>query len=284
MKITAGEAELVLAPEMGGSVVSWTVSGRPLFRPADPAATGARMQSCYPLVPFSNRVAGGRFSFAGRDYTLPILLGTWAIHGAGWCLPWSVDGHTMRLDYPGGELWPFAFEAEQHFDLRPDRLIVTMRITSRHDAPAPAAIGLHPFFPRGADTRLELPVSGVWLSDANKIPERLAELPAEWDFRAEHALGDVDVDHCFTGWDGRYAITWPDRHERLVVTAGAPFGHIVFYVPRGQNFFAVEPVSNMNDGLNHMTTGDDHGMRILAPGETLEGRISMVIEPMAAAE
>jgi aldose 1-epimerase len=187
----------------------------------------------------------------------------------------------MLLDHPGGELWPFAFEAEQHFDLQPDRLIVTMRITSRHDAPAPAAIGLHPFFPRGADTRLELPVCGVWLSDANKIPERLAELPAEWDFRTDRALGEVDVDHCFAGWDGRYAITWPDRRERLVVTAGAPFGHIVFYVPRGQNFFAVEPVSNMNDGLNHMDTGDDHGMRILAPGETLEGRISMVVEPMA---
>ncbi len=278
MKITSGQAELVLAPDMGGSIISWTVDGRPVFRPANPDATTSRMQSCYPLVPFSNRVANGRFTFAGHEYKLPILLGPWAIHGAGWQLPWMIQDHSMLLRYPGGELWPFAFDAEQHFDLTPHSLAVTMRITNRHNAPVPAALGLHPFYPRDPETRLQLRAAGVWMSDENKIPERLEAVPADWNFSEERPLGDANIDHCFAGWDGTYAITWPQRRERLVVTATNPLRHLVVYVPRGENFFAVEPVSNMNDGLNHMNTTDDHGMRILAPGESLEGRISMVLE------
>ena len=281
MKINSGDAELVLAPEMGGAVVSWTVAGRPMFRPANPAARDARQHSCYPLVPFSNRVAHRRFTFAGQTHVLPALLGEWAIHGAGWQCAWDAASDAMTLDYPGGELWPFAFFAEQHFDLQPMSLAVTMRITNRADRPAPAAIGLHPFFPRDAATRLQVNVGSVWQAGADKIPVANTKVPAEWDFSAERALGEVDIDNCFAGWDGSATLVWPDRRERLVIRATPPLRHLVIYVPQGQSFTAIEPVSNMNDGLNHMDGTDDHGIAVLRPGETLEGRIVMTVEELA---
>lgn len=280
MRLSSGDAELVMAPELGGSVVSWTIGGRPIFRPANPAATDARANACYPLVPFSNRVANRRFLFEGREYVLPALLNGQAIHGAGWQCAWTQSGTRLAMSYPGGELWPFAFDAEQVFDLEPTALTVTMRITNRHESEAPAAIGLHPFFPRGPHTRLQLAAKTVWISGSDKIPVEEVKVPPEWDFSHERELGDADIDHCFAGWNGHYALTWPDRKERVVVRAGAPFGHLVLYIPRGQSFTAIEPVSNMNDGLNHMQTSDDHGMRILEPGETLEGRISMIVEAL----
>jgi aldose 1-epimerase len=55
----------------------------------------------------------------------------------------------------------------------------------------------------------------------------------------------------------------------------------VVFVPRYRAFMAVEPVSNMNNGLNHLSDARDHGIKIIAPGETLEGRILMVLEPLA---
>ncbi len=281
MKIAAGDAELVLAPEMGGAVVSWTIGGRPIFRVANPDAADARAHACYPLVPFSNRVAKRRFSFAGQDYELPALLGEWAIHGAGWQCAWTMDGTTMKLDYPGGVLWPFAFHAEQHFDLRPDGLMVTMRITNNHTGPAPAAIGLHPFFARNAETCLQVNTGSVWISDAHKVPVSNTPVPAEWDFSTQRPLGDADIDNCFAGWDGRAVLTWPDRQERVVMRATAPFRHLVIYVPPGEAYTAIEPVSNMNDGLNRMNSGIDHGIHVLAPGETLEGVITMLVEPAA---
>lgn len=281
MRLVAGDAELVLAPETGGAVVSWTLAGRPVFRPANPDAPSARLHACYPLVPFSNRVADGRFRFAGSDHTLPLLLDGQAIHGAGWQCAWTGQGDTMTLDYHGGELWPFAFRAEQVFDLQPTSLAVTMRITNRHDAPAPAAIGLHPFFPRDADTELQLAATSVWMSNAGRIPVVEIPVPAAWSYGICRRLGEPELDHCFAGWERRFTLVWPRRRERLVVTATEPFGHCVVFVPKGKPFCAIEPVSNMNDGLNHMDTSDDHGMRILAPGETLEGRILMVVEPIA---
>lgn len=276
--LRAGDAELVLAPKMGGAVQSWTLRNAPIFRTANPDARSAREHACYPLFPYSNRVANRRFSFEGTTHELPDLLMGWAIHGAGWQCPWTLDGNTMRLDYPGGDLWPFAFRAEQIFDLTETSLTVTLRLTNHHHSQAPAAIGLHPFFHRTADTRLALRTETVWLAGEDKIPTHKAPTPPEWDFSAERALGDVAVDHCFSGWDGHARIVWPERGHALNLTASEPLRHVVFYVPQGQDFFAVEPVSNRNDGLNHMTDTTDHGMRILAPGETIEGRIEMKLE------
>lgn len=281
MRLTSGQAVLELAPEMGGAVASWTIAGQPIFRPADPLATDARNHACYPLVPFSNRVAGRRFSFAGQTYELPALLGAWAIHGAGWQCKWTVDGNSLRLSYPGGDLWPFAFDAEQHFDLGPSSLAVTMRITNRHHAPAPAALGLHPFFPRDAATRMQVDVGSVWRSDSNKIPVAEIPVPDAWNFTAERELADADIDHCFARWDGEASLVWPQRNQRLRISASLPFRHLVIYVPWGQGFTAIEPVSNMNDGLNHMNASTNHGMAVLASGETLAGVIKMTVETLA---
>jgi aldose 1-epimerase len=280
MRFTAGSAELVLAPEMGGAVVSWTIAGRPIFRDANPAATVSREHACYPLVPFSNRVGGRAFSFNGARYTLPALIGEWAIHGAGWQCAWQLAGDMMTLDYPGGELWPFAFQASQRFELAADSLTVTMRLTNRHHDVAPAAIGLHPFFHRDADSALQTSAGSVWLAGQDQIPTHAAAVPAEWDFSTTRAIADAAIDHCFSGWSGEALLTWPERREFVRIVATSPLQHLVLYVPRGQNFIAIEPVSNMTDGLNHMNTNDDHGMAVLAPGWSLEGSITMTMEAL----
>lgn len=280
MRLAAGDAELVLMPEVGGSVASWTIAGRPVFRPANPDAIDARGHACYPLVPFSNRVANRRFSFGGVDHELPALLGGWAIHGAGWQCAWTGADRCMTLDYPGGVLWPFAFHAEQHFDLTPSALSVTLRLTNRHDTPAPAAIGLHPFFFRDDATRLHVAAGSVWQNGADMIPLVNTPVPSVWDFSTERELGDASIDNCFAGWGGDAWLTWPARRERLHIHATTPFRHLVIFVPQDLGFTAIEPVSNMNDGLNRMHDGSDHGVVVLAPGETLEGRITMTVEPV----
>jgi aldose 1-epimerase len=274
MKLTAGKAELLLAPEIGGTIVGWTLDGIPLLRPTAPDAEGAREQACYPLIPFSNRVGGRSFVFEGVRHELPALLGPWAIHGAAWQLAWRMEGPTtMAVDYPGGRLWPFAFRAEQVFDLSEHALVVTMRIANLHSGRAPAAIGLHPFFPRAPDTTLRFAAASVWRAGADKIPTENTPVPPEWDFSTAHAPGDVAADNCFAGWGGRFEIGFPARRLSLQVQADPIFRHLVVYIPQHADFMAVEPVANMNDGLNHMQDGADHGFTILAPGATLEGRI-----------
>lgn len=278
--LRAGEAALKLVPELGGAIASWTVGGRPVFRAENPAASVSREHACYPLFPYSNRVANRRFRFDGITYELPDLMNGWAIHGAAWRCPWVLDGHRMVLDYKGGELWPFAFQAEQIFELGERSLSVTLRLTNRHSAAAPAAIGLHPFFHRTEQTRLQLTARRVWMADENKIPTHAEPLPKAWDFSTERALDDLEIDHCLSEWDGQMRLVWPERGEALRMSASRNLCHLVFYCPKRQSFVAIEPVSNRTDGLNHMDDSTDHGMARLAPGEVLQGRIDMVLEPL----
>jgi aldose 1-epimerase len=269
MILVAGDAELVLAPELGGAVVSWRVAHVDVLRPGSGAEV--RDQACYPLVPFSNRVAGGAFIFRGQRHALPTLLGPWAIHGAGWQSHWEMTGNEMVLDYRGGVLWPFAFRAEQIFELTPRSLSVTMRLTNRHASDAPAAIGLHPFFNRAPMTTLQFAARAVWHNDIDMIPETRTSVPPAWDF-SRPRVPDVAIDNCFLGWRQIAAITQPDHSLRL--TADAVFRHLVVYCPPASDIMAIEPVSNMNDGLNRMDD-PDCGMTVLPPGGVLEGRITM---------
>jgi aldose 1-epimerase len=247
-----------------------------MFRPVGAEADTVRGQGCYPLVPFSNRVAGRAFRFAGTRYELPDLMNGFAIHGAAWQLPWRQDGMSMTVEYPGGALWPFAFAAEQAFVLSDRGLTVVMRVTNRHSRPAPVAMGLHPYFPRTPEMTLQFEATSVWLNGPDTIPTANVQVPPEWDFSRARKPGDVFADNCFAGWHRSAEVIWPEHGMRLSVTADKPFRHTVVYIPKNADFFALEPVSNMNDGLNRMEQHVDHGITVLAPGDTLEGAIRFV--------
>lgn len=272
MILASGGSDLHLAPEIGGTIVSWQVAGFDILRHGTPG--GPRDQGSYPLIPFSNRVAGGAFTFEGKRHVLPTLLQPWAIHGAAWQCVWEGEGSRMTLDYPGGVLWPFAFHAEQTFDLSPRALTLTTRLVNRHSGPAPAAIGQHPYFARTPDSTLRFAARQVWRNNAESIPEEKIDVPPEWDFTTARTP-DRHIDNCFLNWTGRFEITTPTHRVR--VSADPVFRHLVVFTPEGQNFMAIEPVANMTDGLNRMDD-PDCGMTVLEPGGVLEGRISFEVE------
>ena len=73
--------------QRAGQVWEW-------LRPASDAAVTRRdgyEAAAFPLVPFSNRIRTGRFSFAGRDIALPLNRPPerHAIHGHGWQAAWT---------------------------------------------------------------------------------------------------------------------------------------------------------------------------------------------------
>jgi aldose 1-epimerase len=287
VSVVAGDARLVLTPAFGGAVFAWTRGDEPIFRPALPGGLDAdnpRELASYPLFPFSGRVAGRRFAWAGTSYELPALLGDWAIHGAGWQLPWRADTDGARvvlsLDYPGGPLYPFAFHAEQIFELEDDALSCTCVIENRHDAPAPFAFGQHPFFPRSPEATLQFKADGVVLTGPDLLPVGHGKVPAEWDHTAPRLVGAVPLDACFTGWDGVARIVYPDRGFAIDITAAPVFANLVVYIPPHLQSFAVEPVANITNALNRMEGEPPSGMFILGPGERRRGTMRFAIAPL----
>jgi aldose 1-epimerase len=283
--LQAGDARLVLAPTVGGGVFAWTRGEYDMFRPSLPGALEANLSrdlASYPLFPYSNRVAGRRFSFGGATYELPQLLRSWAIHGAGWQLPWNAtqagNTATLSLDYPGGTLWPFAFHAEQTFTLTPTALTSDLSIRNEHPSPAPAGFGQHPFFPRSPEMRLQFTAETVMHNGPDMLPTHTTKVPPEWDHTRGLPVGPLPLDNCFTAWGGAARLIYPDRGYSLAITADPVFHHLIVYIPPGQPFMAVEPVSNATDGLNRMDSTEDHGIFVLQPGETKHGLMRFSIE------
>jgi aldose 1-epimerase len=57
------------------------------------------------------------------------------------------------------------------------------------------------------------------------------------------------------------------------------FKNIVFYTPLGEEFFAIEPVTNCNNGFNMAEQGiRDTGTLYLKPGEEVSGEIRLKVD------
>ncbi len=282
LSLRAGRLAVDLAPDAGGSIARFAVEGvgdgADLLRPATDAALASRTgmdTACYPLVPYSNRIANGRLAFESEVFQ---LASQWPgirhpMHGDGWRHPWQVQRHERtqaHLVYlhehgsPGVD-WPFRYRARQSFVLDETGLTVGLSIENLEDRDVPAGLGLHPFFVRDADTELACRLAGVWRTDTEVLPLQRVPVPLEWDFSASRRVDGMGLDHCFDGWDGEATITWPQRDLRLVLSATEAFRHLVIYVPDGQRHFCVEPVSHANGAV---------GQTRLAAGATLGGEIS----------
>lgn len=292
VSLRAGDLALEICPETGGSIARLRHGTVDLLRPAgdaDIAARDPRRLGSYPLFPFSNRVKHGRFPFQGQAYQLALNFGDHphAIHGNAWQRPWRIEArepaavriavaHDPRRD--GAASWPFAYGAAQSFRL--DAAALEIELTLRNDdtRPAPAAFGLHPYFPKTAQARLTASLTGMWRADATLIPTEHGPLPPALDFSAGRDLREVACDNCFTGWQGPAAIEWPEHGLRLAIDASPEFGNLVIFVPAGRDFFAVEPVTNVNDAFNLAAAGvADTGLVVLAPGATLKGMVRLSV-------
>jgi aldose 1-epimerase len=264
---------LALRPDLGGCIAGLWFDGTPVLRSCEPEAlTSARLAASYPLVPYSNRIADGRFSWLGRTYQLPINDSPHALHGVGLASPWRVeqsDATTaeLLLQHVPGAVWPFAFEARQRFVLSQDALLCEMSVVNRAPHDAPMGLGWHPFFPRRPHNRLRAPLSGRWEADERKLPSRRVPV---------HGLDDdisqLDLDHCFDGWSGTASI----RDGQLELTLSSSLRRLVVYTPPDKAFFAVEPVSHVNNAINQADPVA-LGLQTLAPGDAMSAWMKLEV-------
>jgi aldose 1-epimerase len=280
LSLRAGRLAVELAPQAGGSIARFRRKDVDLMRPmtAEAMASGRGNNSaCYPLMPFSNRIANGRLVFDGQEHKLePNWPGVrHPMHGEGWARAWDVarhDGQSAELvhEHDGSRGWPFRYRAQLSFRLDEVGLSVSMAIENLERRLAPAGMGLHPFFTRDADSELKFRAAAVWLGDQEMLPTRRVPVPAEWDYSRSRKV-EPGLDNCFEDWDGRASITWPGRGLRLELEASAPLRHAVVYTPANGPYFCVEPVSHVNGKVAESQ---------LAPGARLTGEVAFRVSTL----
>lgn len=288
--------QIGILPATGGSLAFGRIrSGEgwlDFMRPTPPDAYGdPSLCASFVLVPYSNRIREGRFSFNGQEYQLKVREDGTSSHGVGRNYPWQVEaanGNEVRLLFKTTDHadvnWPFPFSARQEFKVSGNQFEITLSLKNEGDQPMPAGIGQHPYFQKqisGKSVWLAIPCSRH-IDLENGLPSKGgAAVPVpEWlNFSKVHPLGNLVVNHCLTNRKAEAPIEFVYRGLAVVKLYADPiFKHIVFYAPQGKDFYAVEPVSNLNDGFNLEVQGvPETGVFVLEPGQEKSGRMRFEI-------
>lgn len=267
-----GSWRLTVRPELGCSISSLTRGGRHVLRPTPDGATDILETACFPLVPYANRIAQGRFNCDGQRVALPVLdrFAPHALHGDGWLAPWHLLERTefaasFVYRHEGGA-WPWPYEAVQAFTLTGSGLRIDLSVLNAAETPMPAGLGLHPYFPVDGQTRLALKADAVWAVDGGLIPTAPVSPDQVFDWSTGPRVAEAPfVDHCYAGWDGTARLSGPDRTTTLAASPNAAWAHV--YAP-GQDFCCVEPVTHRPDAV-HAPDSETSGLAVLAPGRAL---------------
>ncbi|MEO9130904.1 MAG: aldose 1-epimerase [Sphingomonas sp.] len=275
--------ELELLPALGGAIGALRHRGADILRPTPDGATDPLQSACFPLVPYANRIAGGGFTFAGREVQLPLNFGDHpnTLHGTAWQRAWEIveqgpDRAVLTQSHDGTGGWPWAWRAEQLFELDEQGLSVALTLTNQSVEPMPAGIGLHPYFAISPGTRLRLNAERVWLTDAVQIPS--GPVPADhfgdWATGASIAQAGF-IDNSYEGWDGLATLaTALDGGDHIVRVSAEGARDLHLYHPEGESFCCLEPVSHLPDAFNRAGAAFD----ILAPGATITLMMRIAVE------
>lgn len=290
VNLAAGPLSLRVSTKGGLLLGFWRDVGIgkvPLLRPSQSDDANALGSSCYPLVPFGNRVKDNRFSFDGNDYQFRPNTG-WDkhyLHGEGWQAAWSLGRQTptsveMSFTHRGGAT-PYEYRAHQHFALSEEGLTMTLTVENRGERAMPFGLGWHPYFPMTPNTTLLAPARKFWTEVEGWLPGEQTEIPADLDFSSPAKLPHRWVNNGFEDWSGEAFIVWPEWHTSLHLTADAIFKHAFVFVSDTtfdpdfkRDYFCFEPMTHLANGHNLPDLGE---LKVLQPGEILSG--SMRLRP-----
>ncbi|CAN7752936.1 aldose 1-epimerase [Rhizobium sp. LjRoot258] len=274
LRIASGDLDLVVS-RWGGAIRRAEFRGRAFMLPRG-GPDGA--MASFPLVPFANRVENNSMTVLGRDYSFrantadPLYL-----HGDGWLGLWSVTQHeqqhlTLKYEHKAGRVSPYSYDASQSFSVSGARLDNRLSLTNRGDTPLPFGLGFHPFFPLTPNATLMAPASRFWTERPGHLPDVLITKPEDLDFAAPRTIPDRWINNAFDGWTGKASIRWPELALDAEIEADDVFGTYMIYTPGSADFFCFEPMSHLPNG-HHMA--DFGGLTLLAPGESLAGRLKI---------
>ncbi|MBH1998660.1 MAG: aldose 1-epimerase [Sphingomonadaceae bacterium] len=274
----AGALEAALFPAVGGSLAWLAYDGADLLRRAPQGSVDPLAMASFPLVPYANRIADGRFDFDGQCYQLPRNFGDHphTIHGNGWQRGWSVaeqskDEARLALDHRADAHWPWDYRAEQLVTLTPDAIIMTLMLTNNGDRPMPAGLGFHPYFVADDHTGMQFATTMMWQATPDMLPERQVPADAMGDWARGGAVrGKSLIDNVYGGWDGVATVTRGDGLRLKLSAQGADWLHV--FRPPDSADFCLEPVSHMPDAINR-----DGAMTIVESGATIQLSMAIVI-------
>ena len=256
------------------------------------------------LFPYPNRIAGGRYSWSGRDYQLtpdqvPFDKTGNAIHGFCMDRPWRVVSQSessvtavFRTSVDAPErlaLWPADAEIEVTYELRRSCLRSLITIRNPSDQPLPWGFGTHAYFrlPLGdfssaAQCTIYAPSSRTWELHECLPSGKIQPVPAGAELSLSPAFGGLKLDDIYTevavkNGEVICRLTDPAAKLRVEQRCSAVFREIVAFTPPWATAVCLEPYTCVTNAINLQQQGIDAGLQVLPPGESWTGRIDIEV-------
>ncbi|MCX3060750.1 aldose epimerase family protein [Streptomyces beihaiensis] len=213
--LTAGDAEVTVAPGNGCRVSSLKIAGTELLRQGE-------RYGCFPMAPWCGRIRDGRFLDGGQLHQMPLNSPPHAIHGFARDHEWTTAHATSTeasFTYDLTDPWPYRGRVTQTVALTEDSLSLSLGIETAKDS-FPAQLGWHPWFNRnlGGDSEdVTLDFAPAWQEERgdDHLPtgHRIDPKPGPWDDCFGMPEG---VDVTLT-WPGRLSLNVTSREKWAVV-------------------------------------------------------------------
>ena len=284
-EISTGDQKATIV-EVGGGIRGYEAGGRPVLEsyPVGEICDGAHGAQ---LVPWPNRLAGGRYVFDGESLQVPLTEPEKnnAIHGFLLWRPWQaseVEADRVVLGTrihpsPG---YPFRLDVSVAYSLSGEGLSVATTVANSGDRALPYGHGQHPYLSPGDGLidECELQLAGRVRVDTDaerQLPtgtEPVGSTP--FDFLEPRRLGSLAIDFAFTdlvrddaglawtrlkGPDGATAEIWVDESYPYVET----YTGDTLADHRARRGLGTEPMTCAPDAFN---SGD--GLLRIEPGES----------------
>jgi aldose 1-epimerase len=284
--VRGGQRAVVV--EVGGGLRTYDVDGVPVLDgyAEQEMVTAARGQ---PLVPWPNRLHGGRYTWDGAEHEVPLdepSQGN-ALHGLARYRAWrpvdrSGDAVTMVLRLHPSPPYPFCLDLAVRYALTDEGVVVESRATNVGSDAAPYAHGAHPYVTVGGridGALLTLPADTRLPTDEDQIP--VGNEPVEgtpYDFREPRAIGLLEIDYAFCdlhrGPDGRARLRLDGDGRAVEVWLDESYPWLEVFtadtVPQAERRRQSLGVEPMSAPPNAFVTGE--GVLRLEPGESVVHR------------
>jgi aldose 1-epimerase len=273
------------------------------FHGAKPTRSGIPI-----LLPFPNRIRAGRFSWAGKEYQLPLNdpTGKNAIHGFACQRPWRVveqgaDAHSAWVtgEFRGSQsapetrdFWPADYHVQITCRLEPRSLRLEAVVTNPDQVPLPFGLGYHPYFRvpfvPGKDTaafRAQASPDRFWVLKESLPTGELQPVDAARDLRKPRRLEELSLDDVLHGGPAsavgqtapfihRADLFCPEKGAGEIRVETSPvFRELVVFTPSHRQAICFEPYTCTTDAINLEQQGVDAGLLVLAPGERWRGDV-----------
>lgn len=231
----------------------------PILRPSPVPIDDPIDAACFPCVPFFGRISDP-LSYCDKSWPLspnhPSVAPECPIHGDGWLKVWDIEEQShsrvvMSLSCPGNiaHQFPYPWHATQTLTLNDNQLHTRLNLKNLHHSAAPMGLGLHPFFQRTPSTRLTMECGDIY------TPPFMSPLEeSKLEFGKSGKLPPFSVDHSFKRWNGKARIT-DETGVDITIISDAPFVHL--YMPEGENYFCLEPISHLPGAYENDAIQDD---------------------------